>query len=150
MGSKHSNQNEAKESFFIGNAKMSDKQYKEALNYYNQAIELWPENVHQYINRGLCYMKLNEYKAAGKDFKSVLAIDSCYSKHFKKMIQCFLAIGDVLSATKIIQISDNSATQDDDDAFNDYRQQLEHLKTHMQKAHENYKKKDFQTARELN
>ncbi|XP_031629971.1 dnaJ homolog subfamily C member 7-like [Contarinia nasturtii] len=94
------NHKNAKNMNSLGEQKMSANQFDEALNFYCQAIDLWPENVLFCSNRANCYMKLGKYKAAVTDFQSILTTIS--TKDFHQMIKCFINVGDVTNAEKFI------------------------------------------------
>ncbi len=61
-----------------GSAKHKLKQYKEAINDYDNAIELNPKNVFAYYNRGLNKFHLNQYKESIKDFDRVIELNPKY------------------------------------------------------------------------
>lgn len=58
----------------IGEAYDRKRMYEESLKYYNRQIEL-DDNDYYYINRGWCFLRLNRFDEAMKDFKMASEID---------------------------------------------------------------------------
>ena len=50
--------------------------YEEALNDYDEAIELDPDNSYCYCNRGIAYEKMGEYQEAINDYNKAIELDS--------------------------------------------------------------------------
>ncbi len=60
------------EAFDIGRSKMQTQEYTDAIAAYNRAIELDPNLVAAYINRGIVHTKLGEYDKAIADYTAVI------------------------------------------------------------------------------
>jgi len=60
----------------INNASYLTKEGKinEAINYYNKAIRIKPDQADAYNNRGIVYAKLGQYQLAIKDFNKAIAL----------------------------------------------------------------------------
>ena len=56
-----------------------NKNPKEALKDYDEAIRLNPKLTEAYYNRGLCHMALGKYKEATKDFNKTLELEPQYA-----------------------------------------------------------------------
>ena len=54
---------------------MGLKQYDLALETYNKAVEVAPNNAEVYVSRGAFYAHLNKYELAVKDFSKAIEID---------------------------------------------------------------------------
>jgi tetratricopeptide (TPR) repeat protein len=55
-----------------GTAYADLKQFKKAIQDYNQAIELDPEYTHAFNNRGFAYADLKQFKKAIQDYNQAL------------------------------------------------------------------------------
>jgi hypothetical protein len=64
------------------------KNYKEAINYFSQAVAMNPKNVKGFWYRADSYRALSEYDFAIKDYTSAIAIDPANSKFFKLRGDC--------------------------------------------------------------
>lgn len=58
-----------------GNALYKTKQYRSALPFYTEAIELCPNTAAYYGNRAACYMMLNKFSEALEDARKVIQLD---------------------------------------------------------------------------
>lgn len=59
-----------------GDTHLQNKKYKEAINSYNQLIDLTPNNYMAWIGRGLAHLGLGEDLQAEKDFNQSAALDN--------------------------------------------------------------------------
>ena len=66
----------AKEFYNSGNLKLDKKEYKEAINDYDKAIELNKKFSEAYYNRALAKNYLKDYKGAIADYSESLELDS--------------------------------------------------------------------------
>ena len=73
----------------------------EALNKYNQAIELCPENPAYYGNRAACHMMLSQYHKALEDAKTAVTLDNTFVKGFVRIAKCCIALGETPSAKQV-------------------------------------------------
>ncbi|GAB1601641.1 hypothetical protein Ahia01_000442500 [Argonauta hians] len=69
-----------------------------ALEYYAKAIEIAPNNIECYFSRGLCYLKLEEYQLALRDFSFTIHIKP---DHYK----CFIHLGYVVLKLEKFKLS---------------------------------------------
>ncbi|MDR2905321.1 MAG: tetratricopeptide repeat protein [Helicobacteraceae bacterium] len=62
----------------FGQAKNAERRgdFQAAINLYSQAIAIDPKDVNAYNNRGLAYIKLENYDQAIEDFAQAIALDS--------------------------------------------------------------------------
>lgn len=127
-----------------GEEKMSDNKFDEALEFYSQAVDLWPENILFLSNRAECYMKLDKFKLAVGDYQFICATANISADDFHKMIKCYIFIGNVTKAEKCILESGNFVTKIDGRIIS----KINDLKILMVKINEFYKKNDFKNTRE--
>ncbi|XP_031625601.1 uncharacterized protein LOC116342217 [Contarinia nasturtii] len=128
--------------------RMAKEEFEEALNFYSQAIGLWPENISFLSNRANCYIKMEKHKAAVGDFQSILATGNIYPEDFYQMIACFIIVGDVINAEKFTSKSDEFPTKNGI-RMNVINSRINKLKTYWLKADEFYEKNNFQMALEF-
>ncbi len=72
----------AKEYKKLGNEEYKKQKYKNAINYYNQAIQLNPEDVKAYYNRGLCYYDLKKYIKSIADYDKAIKFSPEFVKAY--------------------------------------------------------------------
>lgn len=63
-----------------GNALYKTKQYRSALPFYTEAIELCPNTAAYYGNRAACFMMLNKFSEALDDARKVVQLDPAVVK----------------------------------------------------------------------
>ncbi|MTF40327.1 protein kinase domain-containing protein [Cyanobacterium aponinum] len=61
------------------------KQYREAIDLYNQVIELNPNNATAYNNRGLAYDELKQYQKAIDSYNRAIELDSNYTNAYNNL-----------------------------------------------------------------
>ena len=87
------------------------KKYDEAIEDYNKAIELAPDNAKIYDERGLIYDKLEKYDEAINDFTKAIQIAPNSSKFYRSRGSSYGALGKYDEAigdfTKAIQLDPN-------------------------------------------
>ena len=59
--------------------------FDQALNFYNKAIKLAPEEADYYASRGLTYDKLGDYEAAVEDYRTALFKDSNFIVNYYRI-----------------------------------------------------------------
>ena len=64
---------------------MKNEKYKEALEQYNQAIEIDKNNAVYYCNRAAAQSKLSDFVASIEDCKNALKIDPSYGKAWGRL-----------------------------------------------------------------
>ncbi|XP_064624799.1 small glutamine-rich tetratricopeptide repeat-containing protein alpha-like isoform X2 [Lineus longissimus] len=81
-----------------GNECMKVDNYKDALDFYSQAIKLdWTKSVY-FCNRAAAYSKVNNHSAAICDCKKAIEIDKDYSKAYGRMGLAYMGMLDYTSA----------------------------------------------------
>jgi len=96
-----------------GNEEYKRGNYKEAVNYYSQAIELAPENVAYYSNRAAAYVMLNKWSEALADCEKALSLDPKCVKAYLRAGKCYLQLGQFSESThhyrKAVELEPNNA-----------------------------------------
>ena len=76
-----------------GNIFFKSKNYERAIDLYNEAIKLSPEQEVLYSNKGTCLKCLGRYKEAIKDYKKSLEINPKNVKNIKRLESVYLILG---------------------------------------------------------
>ena len=63
-----------------GNVAVKSSKFKEALDFYSRAIDLWPGDCRLFCNRALCHLKLGQPKMAFHDCQKSLSLNPYYGK----------------------------------------------------------------------
>ena len=71
--------------------------YKEALKYYGQMIDIFPRSYHAWFKRGLARRKSRDNKGAIKDYTRSISLKKDYKTYANRAV-AFLALGDKESA----------------------------------------------------
>jgi tetratricopeptide (TPR) repeat protein len=71
-----------------GNEAFNLKKFKEAIEFYSQAIELDPNNHILFSNRSTCYTSLGRYDEALKDAEVIIQLNP----NWAKVVHCLLLI----------------------------------------------------------
>ncbi|MGL5243592.1 MAG: tetratricopeptide repeat protein [Sarcina sp.] len=79
--------------FSKGNELYNTKNYSEALDCYERAIENSECEYHSYYNAGVCYIKLKNYDKAIKMITKALELNKD-SKYFFNLAYCYSMIND--------------------------------------------------------
>ncbi|XP_071447719.1 dnaJ homolog subfamily C member 7 [Hetaerina americana] len=97
-----------------GNEFYKSQNYKKALSYYTEAIDICPENASYYGNRSACYMMLRQYQNALDDARKSISLDPDFVKGHIRLAKCAIALGDIVSAeqalARSLQLEPNNAT----------------------------------------
>ena len=72
------------------NALLKNKEYTKALEMYNKAVELAPEDKVHYSNRSACYINLNDCKKALEDAEKCIDLDSKWGRGYQRKGQAQL------------------------------------------------------------
>ena len=84
----------AEEYFNSGLEKMKNRDFSNAIEDYNKAIELDPNNGKIYYNRGFPKGMLEDYEGSCEDFNKALELGMKFKKKDKKFIFKYCEIGD--------------------------------------------------------
>ena len=86
------------------------KQYEKAINDYNKAIDLNPDYVSAYNNRGTAYFSLGEFEKAIEEYDKAIELDpnNSYAIKFKKIILELKKNKNIQEDNKIIDIVKNN------------------------------------------
>ncbi|KAL4533283.1 hypothetical protein Ndes2526A_g08722 [Nannochloris sp. 'desiccata'] len=76
-----------------GNAHFVNKEYKEAIKAYTDAIELDSSNAVLYSNRSAAHLGIGNTNAALKDAEDSLAVEESYTKGFLRKSKALYALG---------------------------------------------------------
>ena len=74
--------------FERGEAFYAENKYKEAINEYNKALEVEPDNAEYYNSRGVAYYGLERYYYAISDFINAIRLKSNYAMAYYNLAQC--------------------------------------------------------------
>lgn len=78
------------------------KDYKSALGFYAEAIDLCPTTAAYYGNRSACYLMLSKYRESLDDARKAVLLDPSYEKGYIRILKCAIALGDVMTAESAI------------------------------------------------
>ncbi len=67
-----------------GNSHLKNKDYKEALNCYNESVALEPNNHIHFSNRSACFFNMGNYLKALEDAESAIKIKTDYIKGYQR------------------------------------------------------------------
>lgn len=81
-----------------GNQLYKIKQYRAALPFYTEAINLCPEVAAYYGNRAACSIMLNRFEEALEDVRKAVQLDPTFVKGYVRMAKCAIALGDLMTA----------------------------------------------------
>lgn len=94
---------EAEKSKNQGNASYKEGNYREAIEYYNKAIELCPKNAAYYGNRAAAYLMINKHKETIADAQMSTRLDPNFVKGFLREGKAHLFLGDYQSALRCFE-----------------------------------------------
>ena len=76
-----------------GNAAVHAKDFEAAVRWYNQAIELDPNNHLLFSNRSAAFAGCGKWKAAANDAKKCLRLDESFVKGYVRLATAYLELG---------------------------------------------------------
>jgi tetratricopeptide (TPR) repeat protein len=95
------NSKDAEEAWrYLGKIKQADKDYKNAVNYYNRVLRFSPKDYEIIFKKGECKFFLNDFKGAIKDFDLCLEISNEYQYALALRGEAKLKIGEKEGACK--------------------------------------------------
>ncbi|KAK2575108.1 hypothetical protein KPH14_008833 [Odynerus spinipes] len=131
----------AEEKKEIANQYYSLKQYKKALNGYNEVIAMCSNVPRYYGNRAACYMMLGLYRNALADAKKCIELDPMFLKAYIRVIKCSLILGDIIEAetyiSKLLELDPDNKT------IAAEQKDLEYVQKYLKDADAAYAAKDF-------
>lgn len=83
----------AQEYFDIGNEHFDNREYEDAIECYSNVINLVPNFVVAYYNRGLCYYRKGKYEQATIDFSKAISINPNEKDAYIQRAECYSALG---------------------------------------------------------
>ena len=86
-----------------GNDSYKTGNYREAIEFYNKAIELCPKSAAYYGNRSAAYLMINKYKEAIEDAKMSTRLDENFVKGYLREGKAQLCLGDYQSALRCFE-----------------------------------------------
>src|SRR5690606_24351167 len=69
----------------LGNEKLSSGKTEEAIEFYNRAIELNPNNAVYYANRAAAWTRLGKHQEAIRDCQKSINTDPKYAKAYSRL-----------------------------------------------------------------
>jgi len=98
-----------------GNQLYKQKQYRDALSKYSEAIDLCPQCVSFYGNRSACYLMLGQPRQALEDAKTSTTLDPEFTKGWTRVARCCVLLGDTVSAkqalTKLGELGEENCSE---------------------------------------
>jgi len=97
----------------IGRQAIDANRWNEALNAYDKAIELNPDNASFYNNRGLAYDNLDKNDLAIADYKKAIELNPKYGDAFNNLGKTFSRLGNyqraILNYDRAIELNHKDA-----------------------------------------
>ncbi|XP_050309250.1 dnaJ homolog subfamily C member 7 [Anthonomus grandis grandis] len=93
-----------------GNQLFKVKQYRSALPFYTEAINLCPDTPAYYGNRAACYMMLNKYREALDDARKSVQLDPKFLKGYTRIAKCAINLGDLVTAESAVKTAEQLQT----------------------------------------
>lgn len=59
----------------LGSIAQRQERFEDALEHFDRALEIYPNDVHSLVNRGECLLNLGRFQEAAKDLKGAIALD---------------------------------------------------------------------------
>jgi len=97
----------AEEKKELGNKAFAAKEYKEAISYYTEAIQLDPKNHIYYSNRSACYVSLEQWAEAAFDAKECLKLSPNFLKAYYRLSLAQMEMGELDAAHSTIKLGLN-------------------------------------------
>jgi len=121
-----------------GNQLYKQKNYREALQKYSEAIDLCPQSASFYGNRSACYLMLGQPRQALDDSKTATSLDPLFVKGWSRLAKCSIMIGDAVTARQAMQ---RAGVEDQTDKRN-----LEALERFKEETMNSVNSKDYRRA----
>merc|ERR1719305_269139 len=85
-----------------GNQFYKQKQYREALSKYSEAIDLCPQCVPFYGNRSAVYLMLGQPRQALEDARTSTTLEPAFEKGWTRLARCCVLLGDTVTAKQAL------------------------------------------------
>ncbi|XP_026183559.1 E3 ubiquitin-protein ligase TTC3 isoform X2 [Mastacembelus armatus] len=106
-----------------GNENFQKQQYENAVKFYSEAINSYPDNHLIYGNRALCYIRCKQYLKAVGDGKRATLIKPLWAKGHYRYCEALFYFGEIKMAIEANK-SAQSLCKEDHDGVKDLEQQL--------------------------
>merc|ERR1719412_220848 len=128
-----------------GNQLYLAKNYREALQRYNEAISLCPGCPAFYGNRAACHMMLGQFVQALEDARTSVQFDPNFVKGYVRVAKCCVALGELHAARQAINTA-MSINKDDSVKFDLERTSLDFLDKHDANLRVAFEQRDYRKA----
>jgi len=128
-----------------GNQHYLAKNYREALQRYNEAISLCPGCPAFYGNRAACHMMLGQFVQALEDARTSVQFDPNFVKGYVRVAKCCVALGELHAARQAINTA-MSINKDDSVKFDLERTSLDFLDKHDANLRVAFEQRDYRKA----
>lgn len=113
------NKKKAEELKAVGNEHFKKKEFEQALNYYNQAIEVYPKELTLYLNRAGVYHEFKEYIKVIDDSQYVIDNTFDFAKKGRAFGRMGFAYQELQEFDKAIECFNNSLLEQNDQRIKD-------------------------------
>merc|ERR1719436_606873 len=128
-----------------GNQHYLAKNYREALQRYNEAISLCPGCPAFYGNRAACHMMLGQFVQALEDARTSVQFDPNFVKGYVRVAKCCVALGELHAARQAINTA-MSINKDESVKFDLERTSLDFLEKHDSNLRVAFEQRDYRKA----
>lgn len=128
-----------------GNQHYLAKNYREALQRYNEAISLCPGCPAFYGNRAACHMMLGQFVQALEDARTSVQFDPNFVKGYVRVAKCCVALGELHAARQAINTA-ISINKEDSVKFDIERTSLDFLDKHDSNLRIAFEQRDYRKA----
>jgi len=128
-----------------GNQQYLAKNYREALQRYNEAISLCPGCPAFYGNRAACHMMLGQFVQALEDARTSVQFDPNFVKGYVRVAKCCVALGELHAARQAINTA-MSINKDDSVKFDLEKTSLDFLDKHDANLRVAFEQRDYRKA----
>jgi len=97
-----------------GNSAAWDQTWGDAASYYQQALEIDPENFKAILNLGLAYFEMHDYAASLESYSKAVGINSDDPAPYEKMFLIYKEIGQPAEAVKAALYAAESHLKNED------------------------------------
>jgi len=128
-----------------GNQLYLAKNYREALQSYNEAISLCPGCPAFYGNRAACHMMLGQFVQALEDARTSVQLDPNFVKGYVRVAKCCVALGELQGARQAIDTA-MSMSKEHSATFDLETTSLEFLEKHDANLRSAFAQSDYRKA----